>query len=77
MASVQEQLQVKETVRALLAKGVKSKIYGLSANDIEKSFLESGADAFKMKPLPCWHEALSHVLLRMMYGEHPEVVRVR
>jgi signal transduction histidine kinase/CheY-like chemotaxis protein len=69
MASVEKQLLGTETARALRAKGVTSKICGLSANDIEKSFLESGADAFIMKPLPCRKEALSRQLLRILYGE--------
>jgi signal transduction histidine kinase len=68
MASVEKQLLGTETARALRAKGVKSKICGLSANDIEKSFLESGADAFIMKPLPCRKEVLSRELLRILYG---------
>jgi DNA-binding response OmpR family regulator len=69
MASVEKQLLGTETARALRAKGTTSKICGLSANDIEKSFLESGADAFIMKPLPCRKEALSRALLRILYGE--------
>jgi signal transduction histidine kinase len=72
MASVEKQLLGTETARALRAKGVKSKICGLSANDIEKSFLESGADAFIMKPLPCRQEALSRELLRLLYGKTQE-----
>jgi DNA-binding response OmpR family regulator len=73
MASVEKQLLGTETARALRAKGVMSKICGLSANDIEKSFLESGADAFIMKPLPCRKEALSRELLRILYGETQEL----
>jgi signal transduction histidine kinase/CheY-like chemotaxis protein len=69
MASVEKQLLGTETARALRAKGVKSKICGLSANDLDKSFLESGADAFIMKPLPCRKDALSRELLRILYGE--------
>jgi signal transduction histidine kinase/CheY-like chemotaxis protein len=72
MASVEKQLLGTETARALRSKGVKSKICGLSANDIKKSFLESGADAFIMKPLPCRKEALSRELLRILYGETQE-----
>jgi signal transduction histidine kinase len=72
MASVEKQLLGTETARALRAKGVKSKICGLSANDIEESFLESGADAFIMKPLPCRKEALSRELLRILYGKTQE-----
>jgi two-component system invasion response regulator UvrY len=69
MASVEKQLLGTETARVLRAKGVKSKICGLSANDIEKSFIDSGADAFIMKPLPCRKEALSRELVRILYGK--------
>jgi signal transduction histidine kinase/CheY-like chemotaxis protein len=72
MASVEKQLLGTETARALRAKGVKSKICGLSANDIEKGFLESGADAFVMKPLPCRQDLLSRELLRILYGERQD-----
>jgi CheY-like chemotaxis protein len=72
MASVEKQLLGTETARALRAKGVKSKICGLSANDIEKGFLGSGADAFIMKPLPCRQDLLSRELLRILYGERQE-----
>jgi signal transduction histidine kinase/CheY-like chemotaxis protein len=69
MASVDKQLLGTETARALRAKGIVSKICGLSANDIEKNFLDSGADAFIMKPLPCRKEALSLELLRILSGK--------
>jgi signal transduction histidine kinase/CheY-like chemotaxis protein len=72
MASVEKQLLGTETARALRAKGVTSKICGLSANDIEKGFLESGADAYIMKPLPCRQDLLSRELLRILYGERQE-----
>lgn len=48
-----------ETVRALRAKGVKSIICGLSANDMQAQFLESGANAFIMKPFPCKKDAMA------------------
>ena len=51
-----------ETVRALRAKGVKSAICGLSANDTREAFLSAGADMFHLKPLPCGESDLQKVL---------------
>ena len=48
--SVERRLTGTETARAMRAKGVESIICGVSANDIEASFLSSGADIFRMKP---------------------------
>lgn len=53
MASVEKQLLGTETVRAMRARGVQSIICGLSANDMRDNFLDAGADAFCLKPLPC------------------------
>jgi len=39
---------------------------GLSANDLGTSFLESGADAFAMKPFPCKKDALVKELHRIL-----------
>jgi len=52
MASIDKQLLGTETARALRNKGVKSKICGLSANDLGESFLQAGADHFMLKPMP-------------------------
>ena len=52
MASVEKQLLGTETARALRARGIQSILCGLSANDMEQQFLESGADYFIIKPFP-------------------------
>ena len=66
MASVEKQLLGTETIRALRSMGVSSQICGLSANNMEKEFLDAGATTFLMKPFPCDKDALrkelSHVL---------------
>ena len=66
MASTQKQLLGTETVRLLRAKGFDSVICGLSANDIGPQFIEAGADAFLMKPLPCESSALASELYRVL-----------
>jgi CheY-like chemotaxis protein len=67
MASADKQLLGTETVRALRAKGVTSRICGLSANDLEKPFLRNGANAFLIKPLPCAQEPLTLELIRILH----------
>jgi CheY-like chemotaxis protein len=57
-----------ETVREMRSKGITAKICGLSANDVELDFLESGADAFIKKPYPCEEGALEKALVRVLYG---------
>jgi signal transduction histidine kinase/CheY-like chemotaxis protein len=69
MASADKQLLGTETVQALRAKGVKSRICGLSANDVAKSFLQSGANHFLIKPFPCAKEPLMRELLRILYDD--------
>jgi signal transduction histidine kinase/CheY-like chemotaxis protein len=69
MTSADKKLLGTETVRALRAKGVKSRICGLSANDVEKSFLQSGANHFLIKPFPCAKEPLTRELLRILYED--------
>lgn len=69
MSSVEKQLLGTETTRALRAKGVKSIICGLSANDLEATFKIAGADAFVMKPFPCKPEPLKKEMLRILYDE--------
>ena len=68
MASVEKQLLGTETTRALRAKGVKSLICGLSANDMKETFMENGADDFIMKPIPCDESTLRTVLRRLVQG---------
>lgn len=69
MASVEKRLLGTETVVALRAKGVESRVCGLSANDVEDEFRKAGADAFMLKPFPTKPEALTRELLRVLYHE--------
>jgi signal transduction histidine kinase/CheY-like chemotaxis protein len=62
MASTAKQLLGTETVRKLRAKRFKNKICGLSANNVEQSFISAGADCFVLKPIPCGRSALEGVL---------------
>jgi signal transduction histidine kinase/CheY-like chemotaxis protein len=62
MASTEKQLLGTDTVRALRAKGFQNRICGLSANDLEQSFVSAGADFFMLKPIPCDRGALEGVL---------------
>lgn len=66
MSSAHKQLLGTETVRELRSRGVKSMIWGLSANDMESAFLAEGANGFMVKPLPCERTALTKVLLRVL-----------
>lgn len=72
MASVEKQLLGTETVAALRAKGVTSRICGLSANDKESEFLEVGANAFLFKPFPCKEKLLLRELLRILNSKENE-----
>ena len=65
MASPTKQLLGTETVRAMRARGVKSVICGLSANDMKSAFEEAGADTFILKPLPCKQDELLEALLHV------------
>jgi CheY-like chemotaxis protein len=67
MASVNEQLLGTETVRAIRAHGIVEPIIcGLSANDVEDSFIDAGSDPFMFKPFPCKPEALKVELHRIL-----------
>lgn len=68
MSSSQKQLLGTETVAELRRKGVNCVICGLSANDIEGKFLESGADSFLLKPVPSGNAALENELRRVFCG---------
>jgi hypothetical protein len=68
MASYEKQLLGTEAARALRAQGVESIICGLSANDVEESFLNAGANSFLFKPFPCEAEQLEQELIRIYYG---------
>jgi CheY-like chemotaxis protein len=63
MTSVQQNMTGTETTRALRSKGVTSIVCGLSANNLEGTFLDAGANAFCLKPFPCKNEEL-RVLLK-------------
>lgn len=53
MASTEKQMLGTETVAELRNRGIDCTICGLSANNMEESFLTAGADAFLLKPFPC------------------------
>jgi len=71
MASTDRQLLGTEAVRELRLRGVESIICGLSANDMEIDFLQAGANAFLLKPLPCNQEALERKLIRIVSQKNP------
>ena len=66
MASVVKQLLGTETVKAMRARGITSPICGLSANDVEKAFLQAGANMFIMKPLPTDQKELTKTLFKIL-----------
>ena len=65
MAGAEPALSGTETVEELRSRGVNCILCGLSANDMEKEFLEAGANCFLLKPLPCEPQALEEELLRI------------
>lgn len=65
MASTEPRLLGTETIVALRSRGVDCTICGLSANDMEREFVEAGADKFMLKPLPFERHALETQLLRI------------
>jgi signal transduction histidine kinase/CheY-like chemotaxis protein len=68
MASMEKQLLGTETVAALRSKGVKSRICGLSANDVEVQFVTAGADFFLLKPISSDKDILTADLHHILYG---------
>lgn len=66
MASIEKQLLGTETTQAMRAQGVNSVICGISANDVEQQFLNSGADAFMRKPFPCKKDDLTSALIQIL-----------
>jgi len=66
MASIEKQLLVTETTQELRARGVQSRICGMSANDLEETFRNAGADTFMIKPFPCEKEALNREVYRIL-----------
>ncbi|KAL7565588.1 hypothetical protein ACA910_014300 [Epithemia clementina (nom. ined.)] len=55
-----------DTIQVLRAKGVSCRICGLSANDLEHSFLDAGADCFQLKPIPAEKNAMKSWLLSLL-----------
>ena len=67
MSSTVKQLLGTEVVREIRARGLTDTlICGLSANEIEQSFLEHGADAFCLKPFPCKEGQVRRELFRIL-----------
>ena len=66
LASVEKQLLGTETVATMRSRNVKSRICGLSANDIRDTFLAAGADDFLLKPFSTNKEALRHDMCRVL-----------
>ena len=73
MASVEKQLLGTETIAALRNRGVKSKLCGLSANDLEEEFFRAGANAFMFKPFPCEAHELKYALIQILHKPDGEV----
>lgn len=65
MASTEKQMLGTETVAELRNSGIDCTICGLSANNMEKEFLNAGSEAFLLKPLPCARGALERELIRI------------
>ena len=68
MASIEKQLLGTETTRELRARGVQSRICGLSANDLEEPFRNTGADTFLIEPFPCEKVALKREMCQILYA---------
>ena len=66
MASVEKQLLGTETVQAMRAKGVTSRLCGLSANDLASTFEAAGADFFLQKPFSTNQDDLRNDLFRVL-----------
>jgi signal transduction histidine kinase/CheY-like chemotaxis protein len=73
MTSTEKQLLGTETVRALRAQGFNNRICGLSANDLEQSFINAGADCFVLKPIPCGRSVLEGVLDKIVRSDRRSV----
>jgi hypothetical protein len=67
-ATDEKQLLGTETVQLLRADGVKCKICGLSANELEDAFTCAGADAFMLKPIPGKASVLKNNLYEILHG---------
>ena len=71
MASMEKQLLGTETTHSLRCQGVRSKICGLSANDLADDFFAAGADVFICKPLPVKKDSLYQLLLDILFRSVP------
>jgi len=69
MSGVEKQLLGTETTVAMRAKGIRSIICGLSANDMKTQFINAGADYFMLKPIPTEKGALKRELGRIVCSE--------
>ena len=69
MASIEKQLLGTETILEMRAIGCESRLFGLSANDLEAEFIAAGADGFVIKPFPTETDALKAELLRAYFGK--------
>ncbi|KAL7559966.1 hypothetical protein ACA910_022456 [Epithemia clementina (nom. ined.)] len=65
-APAKQDLTGTETIHIMRAQGVESRICGLSANDLENNFLESGANYFRLKPIPRDSEAMERWLAKLL-----------
>jgi signal transduction histidine kinase/CheY-like chemotaxis protein len=72
MTSVDKQLLGTETAHALRGKGFDGAICGLSANDMEYSFIKAGANAFMIKPFPCKPLPLTNELRRILSSKRSD-----
>jgi CheY-like chemotaxis protein len=68
MTSTEKCLLGTEAARAMRTAGYKGIICGLSANDMEQSFISAGADAFIMKPFPCISEQMLAEFRRLLFS---------
>ena len=66
MGTDKNQLLGSDTVAKLREQGIRSKICGMSANDVEQLFDDAGADEFIFKPLPFRKDPLTRELLRIL-----------
>jgi CheY-like chemotaxis protein len=75
MPSTERPLLGTETIRLLRDSGIQCRICGLSANALEESFIDSGADCFMLKPMPCAKDELKRQLLRVLgIARDPSVI---
>ena len=69
MPGPNKQMLGTEAVRTLRSIGYRGIICGLSANDLQKQFLEAGANYFIFKPFPCEKALLHRELWRLVFPD--------